>query len=103
MSKIFCKLPKILFENDELNGLSAEAKLLYALMLDRLSLSKKNGWNDKKGDCFIIFALSEMQRVLGCGHDKAIKTVKELVSAGLICKLHLGMNKPNLYYVNSVI
>lgn len=43
----FIKLPKALFTDSALSALPSDAKLLYCLMLDRLCLSKKNGWHDK--------------------------------------------------------
>lgn len=51
----FYRIPKIFFSNKELQKLSAESKILYGLMLDRVSLSVKNGWIDKKRRVYIIF------------------------------------------------
>ena len=45
-NEAFLKMPKVLFA-DEYKDLSAEAKLLYGLMLDRMNLSAINGWCDK--------------------------------------------------------
>ena len=42
----FYRLPKILFADPRFRGISAEAKILYGLLLDRMSLSVKNGWLD---------------------------------------------------------
>ena len=69
-SKIFFKMPKVLF-TDEYKDLSAEAKLLYGLMLDRMQLSAINGWCDKNGEVFIFYTIAETSEKLGCGHDKA--------------------------------
>ena len=38
----FYRIPKALFKNDYFRGLSSDAKILYGLMLDRMSLSIKN-------------------------------------------------------------
>ena len=42
----FYRIPKLLFTNDYFRELSTEAKVLYGLMLDRMSLSIKNKWFD---------------------------------------------------------
>lgn len=65
-------MPKVLF-TDEYKDLSAEAKLLYGLMLDRMQLSAINGWCDKNGEVFIFYTIAETSEMLGCGHDKATR------------------------------
>ena len=42
----FYRIPKLLFTDKRFKGLSTDAKVLYGLMLDRMSLSIKNGWID---------------------------------------------------------
>lgn len=43
----FYKVPKQLFVDGEFHNVSAEAKLLYGILLDRMSLSSANGWFDE--------------------------------------------------------
>lgn len=45
----FYRIPKVLFTNDRFKYLSAEAKTLYGILLDRVPLSAKNGWIDEQG------------------------------------------------------
>ena len=78
----FFKMPKVLF-TDEYKDLSAEAKLLYGLMLDRMQLSAINGWCDKNGEVFIFYTIAETSEMLGCGHDKATRLQRELEN--IIC------------------
>lgn len=40
----FMRLPNFLFEAPSFCSLSSEAKLLYAMILRRTDLSRKNGW-----------------------------------------------------------
>lgn len=80
----FFRLPKVLFLDENYRGLSAESKLLYALMLDRMGLSIRNGWSDKAGRVFIYFTLEEIEKMLGCGHGKATGLCRELEKAALI-------------------
>ena len=76
-NEAFFKMPNVLF-TDKYKGLSAEAKLLYGLMLDRMQLSAINGWCDKNGEVFIFYTIAETSEVLGCGHDKATRLQREL-------------------------
>ena len=71
-------------------------------MLDRVSLSVKNQWIDKKGRVYIIFTLEEIMEELGCANQKATKLVVELEEkAGLIERKRQGLGKPTLIYVKN--
>ncbi len=98
----FYRIPKILFTNDEIFGnISTDAKLLYGLMLDRMSLSIKNNWFDDKNRVYIIFTIENIMEAMKCGKNKAINLLKEISSEGigLIEKVRQGLGKPNLIYV----
>ncbi|MDR1821192.1 MAG: replication initiator protein A [Oscillospiraceae bacterium] len=98
----FYRLPKALFTNPRFKSLSDGAKLLYGLMLDRMSLSMKNEWLDKDNKVFIIFTLEEAQEYMGCKHEKAVKMFAELdmdKGVGLIERRKQGQGKPTIIYV----
>lgn len=98
----FFRVPRILFTAPEFKGLSNDAKLLYGLMLDRMSLSAANGWFDSKGRVYIYFTMNEVQEVLNCGHDKAIRLLAELDTKkgiGLIERVKQGQGRPTVIYV----
>ena len=97
-SKIFFKMPKVLFK-DEYKNLSAEAKLLYSLMLDRMQLSAINGWCDKNGEVFIFYTIAETSEVLGCGHDKATRLQRDLEKYNLLRRKYQGKGRPAKLYV----
>ena len=97
----FFKMPKVLF-TDKYNGLSAEAKLLYGLMLDRMQLSAINCWCDKNGEVFIFYTIAETSEMLGCGHDKATRLQRELEKHNLLCRKYQGKGKPAKLYVLTV-
>ena len=81
----FYKLPKFLMKEECLKGLSNDAKVLYALMLDRMSLSKKNEWLDEENRVYIIYKLEHIIEDLNCSRDKGMKVVTELEkNVGLI-------------------
>ena len=97
----FYRLPKILFADPRFRGISAEAKILYGLLLDRMSLSVKNGWLDSTGRVYIIFTTEEIMTSLYCADNKATKLMKELEGCGLIERKRRGLGKPNLIYVKN--
>lgn len=56
----FYRVPKALVKADLFQKMSGDAKLLYAVLLDRMSLSIKNGWQDKHGNAYIICTIEEV-------------------------------------------
>lgn len=74
----FYRVPKVLFTNERFWNISADAKMLYGILLDRMSLSAKNGWIDKNGRVYIIFTIDEAKMALNCAEQKAIKLLSEL-------------------------
>ncbi len=102
----FYRFPKVLFTAECFKSLSCEAKVLYGLMLDRMSLSIKNRWFDEEDRVYIIFTVEEIAELLNCGTQKAVKLMKELDSnqgIGLIEKKRLGLGKPNVIYVKNFL
>lgn len=100
----FYRVPKVLFTNERFWNISADAKMLYGILLDRMSLSAKNGWIDKNGRVYIIFTIDEAKMALNCAEQKAIKLLSELEKkAGLIERKRQGLGKPNLIYVKNFI
>ena len=102
----FYRIPKVLFTCAYFKELSCEAKVLYGLMLDRMSLSLKNRWFDDEGRVYIIFSLDDVMEHLGCQRQKAVKLIKELdqeKGIGLIEKKRIGFGKANTIYVKNFI
>ena len=100
----FIRVPKIFFENEAYRSMSAEAKILYGFLLDRVSVSLKNGWKDDQNRIFIICTIEEIMGKLGCGNKKAVQILTELENKiGLIERKRQGLGKPNLIYVKNFI
>ena len=94
----------MLFIDERFRNISADAKLLYGILLDRMSLSAKNGWIDQNGGVYIFFTIDEAKMALNCAEQKAIKLLNELEKkAGLIERKRQGLGKPNLIYVKNFI
>ena len=97
----FFRIPKALFQEQRFQNLSTDAKTLYGILLDRMSLSVKNEWFDKKGHVFIIFTIEDVKRTLRCADNKATRLLRELKKFGLIERKRRGQGKPCLVYVKN--
>lgn len=100
----FYRIPKALFTGSYFKDLSSDAKILYGLMLDRMSLSIKNQWFDDKNRAYIYFSIEDIMELLNCGRNKAIKSMRELddeTGIGLIEKRRQGFGKVNVIYVKT--
>ena len=97
----FYRIPKALFQESQFQSLSTDAKTLYGILLDRMSLSVKNEWFDKKGRVFIIFTIEDVKRTLRCADNKATRLLRELEEFGLIERKRRGQGKPCLVYVKN--
>ena len=100
----FYRIPKALFTDSYFKDLSSDAKILYGLMLDRMSLSIKNQWFDENNRAYIYFSIEDIMELLNCGRNKAIKSMQELddeTGIGLIEKRRQGFGKVNIIYVKT--
>lgn len=100
----FCRIPRQLITGEAFKGLSIDAKLLYALMRDRMGLSARNGWYDEQGRVFIYYTVNEIRAVLNCGNDKAIKLLAELDTVkgiGLIERVKQSQGRPTKIFVKN--
>ena len=101
-SYTFYRIPKALFENPELEGLSTDAKLLYGLLLDRMQLSIRNQWFDESGRAYIYFTVEQIMERLHCGNKKVSHLLAELDDrngVGLITRIRQGQGKADKIYV----
>ena len=102
----FYRVPRLLIKDERFKGLSSDAKFLYGLMLDRMSLSMKNGWLDDENRAYIIYTIENIREDLGCSKEKAVKVLAELDASkgiGLIEKIRRGLGKPDIIYVKNFI
>ena len=95
----FFRIPKALFQEQRFQNLSTDAKILYGILLDRMSLSAKNGWRDEQRRVYIIYTVREVQESLCCAEHKAVKLFRELEDIDLIERKRRGLGRPSLIYV----
>lgn len=102
----FFRIPRELIKGERYKELSTDAKLLYGLLLDRMSLSAKNGWYDELGRVYIYYTVDEIKEDMGCACGKACKLLAELDNEkgiGLIERVKQGQGKPDKIFVKQFI
>ncbi|MDE7325957.1 MAG: replication initiator protein A [Lachnospiraceae bacterium] len=101
----FFKIPRQLIDNPRFKCLSTAAKLLYGMLLDRMSLSARNGWHDDAGRVYIYYTVKEVCQDIGCGRNKAMRLLAELDTVkgiGLIERIKQGQGKPDRIFVKKI-
>ena len=99
------RIPRQLITHPRFKPLSADAKLLYGMLLNRMSLSAKNGWHDNTGRVYIYFTVKEVCEAIGCGRNKAMRLLAELDTSkgiGLIERIKQGQGKPDRIFVKRI-
>jgi DNA-binding transcriptional ArsR family regulator len=98
----FIRIPKALVDPDGyFRDLSNVSKMLYGLLLDRMSASMKNHWLDEQNRAYIIYPIKEMADDLGVSPRKTSDYLAELEKIGLVEKKHQGQGKPDMIYVKN--
>lgn len=95
----FFQVPKVFMTSDKYKTLSAEAKLAFAVLSDRLQLSIKNHWFDPEGNIYFIYTGEQLEAILGCGHNKVNNVKRELKEAGLLVMQRMGQGRANRMYL----
>jgi len=98
----YYQIPQELFENPLYKNLCLESKILYAFLLDRLTLSKKNHWINENGEIYLIFTRMEVQEKLNLSDKTVSKAFKQLVGVNLINEKKQGFGKPKLIFVGKI-
>lgn len=99
LSASYMPFPRFLME-DSLADISNDAKVLYALMLDRASISKINGFIEADGTIRLYFTVEQAQKKLHRSRQCVTRIFRELESCGLICRKKQGLGKPALITLN---
>ena len=97
----YIPLPRFLLQDEQLRDISNDAKVLYALLLDRASVSRQNGYVEPDGTIRLYFTLEQAQKKLHRSRQCATRIFRELEYSGLIVRRKQGLGKPaiiTLYY-----
>ena len=103
LENTYYQIPQELFVNSLYKEkLNSDSKILYAFLLDRLTLSQKNHWFDEDGRIYLIFTREEVQDKLCLSEKTVTKAFKQLNDTNLIAEKRQGLGKPNLIYVGKI-
>ena len=80
-------------------NLTLTAKLVYSLLLDRTTLSQKNGWVDEAGHIYVVFTLDALSQSLGRSTMTVKKALNELENIDLIERIRHGFSSPKRIFV----
>lgn len=97
----FIRIPRMLLTEKLFEDLTLQSKMLYSILLDRMTLSMKNGWFDDENRAYIIYPISEIMSDLGFSKKKAMDYLAELQLFGLVEKKKRGFGLPSIIYVKS--
>ena len=96
----YIPLPRFLLLDEELQDISNDAKILYALLLDRASISRQNGYIDPDGTIRVYYTVEETQKKLHRSRQCVTRIFRELEYTGLICRKKQGLGKPSVITLN---
>ena len=96
----YIPLPRFLLQDEELQDISNDAKVLYALLLDRASISRQNGYIDPDGTIRLYFTVEQVQKKLHRSRQSATRIFRELEYSGLIVRKKQGLGKPAVITLN---
>ena len=96
----YIPLPRFLLADDDLKDISNDAKVLYALLLDRASISRQNGYIDPDGTIRLYFTVEQVQKKLHRSRQSATRIFRELEYSGLIIRKKQGLGKPAVITLN---
>ena len=95
----YLRFPLGLLAEPKYRFMSLEAKMIYSLLLNRLTLSQKNGWINDSGEVYLIYTREEAAETLNLSYKKTISAFKELIVGGLLLEQRQGRGYPNLLFV----
>lgn len=99
-SASYIPLPRFLLLDEEFQCISNDAKVLYALLLDRASISRQNGYTDPDGTIRLYFTVEQVQKKLHRSRQCAMRIFRELEYSGLIIRKKQGLGKPAVITLN---
>ena len=96
----YIPLPRFLLQDEQLRDISNDAKVLYALLLDRASVSRQNGYVEPDGTIRLYFTLEQAQKKLHRSRQSVTRIFQQLEFSGLICRRKQGLGKPAMITLN---
>lgn len=98
----YYQMPKSLFSYQAYIDLSLQAKVIYCILKDRMSLSRRNHWIDANGDIYLMFQQQEIADILHINKSTVCREMKNLVAYGLIEISDQGRGRCHRIYINKI-
>ena len=102
----FYMIPKSLIDSKKYQDLSIPAKVVYGLLLDRMHLSRKNGWINNRGEIYLVFSQNKLATKLSKSKASVNNYMAELKKFGLIDMVYQKSkekgNLPALIYIKKL-
>lgn len=96
----FFQVPKQFMKKDsKYYRMSSDSKLLYAILVDKNSISIANEWIDENNKVYFIATIEELMELTGWGNQKVIKQLKELRKYNLLNSEKKGQGNPSRHYL----
>ena len=103
LNEEYLRFPLGLLAEPKYGDMSLEAKMIYSLLLNRLTLSQRNGWINANGEVYLIYTREEAAETLNLSYKKTIAAFKELIANGLLLEQRQGRGYPNLLFVLKMV
>lgn len=98
----FIPVPNKLLHDQEYFKISANAKLIYILFIERLGLSKQNKFCNNKEEIYIVYCQKKLCEILNKTDKTIKKAIDELIKNKLIYKEKTGIGKVDKYYIYDI-
>ncbi len=98
----FIPVPNNLLHNQEYFKISANAKLIYILFIERLGLSKQNKFCNNNEEIYIVYCQKKLCKILNKTDKTIKKAIDELIKNKLIYKEKTGIGKVDKYYIYDI-
>ena len=102
MNYQFIPIPNKLLHTKEYFKISANAKLIYILFIERLGLSKHNKFCNDKEEIYIVYCQKKLCEILNKTDKTIKKAIDELIENKLIYKEKSGIGKVDKYYIYDI-
>lgn len=80
-------------------SLPSTALLLYSVLLDRATLSQKNGYTDELGKVYVVYPIESLAQTLHISNTAVKRHLRALENRGLIKRVHHAKNQPSHIYL----
>ena len=100
----YFKIPYRLIEDDYFSDLDPLAVMVYGILTDRVSLSRKNKqhFTDKDGYLYVVATNEEIGKWIKKSEPVVIKLKKQLIEHGLLKEKRQGVRLANLLYPQKI-